>query len=83
MKTSYFTMYFLVVLIFFPVVFIIIYGLLFFITKSQELKRCFRLLFQNIDPNLDEMNENILKLEDAITVFKSYEDIIKIQKEND
>ena len=29
------------------------------------------------------MNENILKLEDAITVFKSYEDIIKIQKEND
>ena len=32
-------------------------------------------------PNLDEMGENISKLEDVITVIKLYEEIIKMQKQ--
>ena len=33
------------------------------------------------DSNLDEMGENISKLEDVITVIKLYEEIVKMQKQ--
>ena len=69
--------YFLFVLVLIVGVFIIIYGLLCFISY-WELKMV--LLTKGHDPNLTKIDENVRKLQDAVTVIKRYKEIIKTQK---